>query len=168
MHRRRLLQLGAGTAALLALAGGGLALLRPGLQGGRLAAAGAAVFHAVARAVLDGSLPVDAAARDQALQAHLARLEATIGGLSPYTRTELSRLLSLLGSAPGRVALAGVHADWPQASVAELQHGLQSMRSSSLELRQQAYHALRDLTNAAYYADTTVWPLLGYPGPRSL
>ena len=42
------------------------------------------------------------------------------------------------------------------------------MRTSTLELRQQAYHALRDLTNAAFYANPDVWPLLGYPGPDAV
>jgi hypothetical protein len=49
-----------------------------------------------------------------------------------------------------------------------VQSALQAMRSSRLELRQQAYHALRDLTNAAYFADAATWAALGYPGPRSL
>ena len=55
-----------------------------------------------------------------------------------------------------------------QASVAQLQASLQSMRTSSLQLRQQVYHALRDLTNAAYFSDPTTWSQLGYPGPREL
>jgi hypothetical protein len=42
------------------------------------------------------------------------------------------------------------------------------MRQSSLLLRRQAYGALRDLTHAAYFADATTWPLLRYPGPRTL
>ena len=37
-----------------------------------------------------------------------------------------------------------------------------------LALRQQAYHALRDLTNAAHYADPQIWALMGYPGPRAV
>jgi hypothetical protein len=42
------------------------------------------------------------------------------------------------------------------------------MRVSSLALKQQAYQALRDLTNAAYYADPSAWNVLGYPGPKAL
>jgi hypothetical protein len=168
MQRRRLLQLGLGATALLAVAGGGYALLRPGLRGAQLAPAGAAVFHAVARAVLDGSLPADAGQRDAALAAHLLRVEAAIGAFPAATRAELSQLLSRLGSTPGRLGLAALRDDWPQASVADLQQAMQGMRLSSLALRQQAYHALRDLTNAAYYADPGVWPLMGYPGPRPL
>jgi hypothetical protein len=49
-----------------------------------------------------------------------------------------------------------------------VQAALQSMRSSTLIVRRQAYSALRDLTHAAYFADRSTWPLMGYPGPRSI
>lgn len=168
MRRRSLLQLGLGGATLFALAGGGVALWQPGLVAGRLSRQGRTVFHAVARAVLDGSLHADPAARDAQLQAHLDRLDATVAGLPGASRTELSQLLALLGTPPGRIALAGLHTDWREAGVPELQQALQTLRHSRLTLRRQAYHALRDLTNAAFYADASTWPRLGYPGPRPL
>ncbi|HET7794204.1 MAG TPA: hypothetical protein VFL64_12555 [Rhizobacter sp.] len=166
MQRRRFLQLGLGAAAALAVAGGGFALLQPGLQEGRLTEAGRAVFSAVARAVLDGSLPADDASRTQAMRAHLNRLDDTLSAFPQGTQSELSQLLALLAAAPGRLALTGLAATWEAATVPQIQQALQGMRISSLGLKQQAYHALRDLTNAAYYADPSTWPLLGYPGPR--
>jgi hypothetical protein len=168
MQRRSLLKLGAASAALLAVAGGGLALLQPGLAQGRLTPASRGVFHAVARVVLDGSLPAAGAERDALLQAHLARLDAVLAAFPDATRAELSQLLALLVSSPGRTLLAGLHADWDAASRDELAQAMQGMRTSSLALRQQTYHALRDLTNAAFYADAAAWPLLGYPGPAAL
>ena len=42
------------------------------------------------------------------------------------------------------------------------------MRVSSGTTRQQVYHALRDLTNAAWFADAGSWDLLGYPGPQAV
>ena len=172
VERRKLFQLGLGAAALLAVAGGGMALLRPGLSNGRLTAAGRAVLGGVARAVLDGSLPAempaDRATRALALEAHLSRVDAAVAAFPAPTQAELSQLLALLATAPGRIALAGLNTDWNQAGVAELQRALQDMRTSGLALRQQAYHALRDLTNAAFYADAGAWPLLGYPGPASV
>lgn len=168
MQRRTLLKLGLGSAVVLAAAGGGLALLRPGLEGTKLSVGGRAMFGAVARAVLDGMLPAAEAARDAAVQAHLGRLDDTIAMLAPATRGELSQLVALLGSLPGRKWLAGLDADWPDASPAQVQAALQSMRASTVALRQQAYHALRDLTNAAYFADPGTWPAIGYPGPRAL
>lgn len=168
MRRRTLLQLGLGSAALLAVAGGGLALMRPGLVEGRLSAPARSVFRAIAIGVLDGSLPAAGPARDAALDAHLRRLDDTLAGFAPATQAELSQLLALLATAPGRLSLAGLDTDWLQAKPAEVQQALQSMRTSRLALRQQAYHALRDLTNAAYYADPQVWSLMGYPGPRAV
>jgi hypothetical protein len=168
MQRRTLLGVGVAGAALLTLAGGGLALLRPGLRDGRLAPAGRELFGAVAEAVLDGVLPVALPARRDAIDAHLSRLDVTVATLAPTARTELSQLVALLHSGPGRLAMCGMAANWADASKAEVQSALQAMRSSRLELRQQAYHALRDLTNAAYFADAATWAALGYPGPRSL
>lgn len=169
MQRRRLLQIGLGATALLALAGGGVALVQPGLLKDRMLSPRAReVMAAVARAVLDGSLPTGHAARAQALQAHLLRVQQTIDGLPGHAQRELSLLLALLGSAPGRMALAGLSADWPDASVPQLQSALQAMRTSSLTMRQQAFLALRELTNASYYADPGTWGLLGYPGPTEV
>jgi len=168
VQRRTLLQLGLGATALLAIAGSGLALLKPSLVGGRLTASAQSIFRAVGRAVLEGSLPADGVERERALEAHLTRVDDTLAAFPASTQAELSQLLSLLACAPGRLGLAGLQADWPDASLAELQRALQGMRVSRLATRQQIYHALRDLTNAAFYADPSAWPLLGYPGPQSV
>jgi hypothetical protein len=168
MQRRTLLKLGLAAATVLAATGGALSLVRPAFVDGRMTPSGRMVFEAVARAVLDGSLPQEAGLRRAALSAHLQRLDTTLSALPPATRAELAQLLALLASSPGRAALAGLHTDWPDAQVAELQDALQGMRTSSLALRQQAYHALRDLTNAAYYADPSTWSSMGYPGPRDV
>ncbi|MCM5678418.1 hypothetical protein M8A51_02610 [Schlegelella sp. S2-27] len=168
MERRTLLRLGLGSAVLLALAGGGAALLRPGLEGVRLTRAGREVLRAVTLAVLDGSLPQAAAAREQELARQIARVEEFVSALPRATRSELSQLVGLLGTAPGRVALAGLHADWTEASVPDVQQALESMRQSRLELRRQAYHALRDITNGTFYAVPEHWALMGYPGPPDL
>ena len=168
MQRRTLLKLGLGSAAVLAVAGTGVAWLRPGLAPSGLTPAGRSVFAAIARAVLDGMLPKDAVPRAAAIDAHLRRLEATIAGLPRHARDELSQLLALLASPPGRIAFAGLTPAWDDADVPSLQASLAGMRDSSLSLRQQAYHALRDLTNAAYFADPAAWAALQYPGPVAL
>ena len=153
---------------MLALAGGTLALLRPGLQQGRLSTGGREMFAAVARGVLADLLPAEPEARARALQAHLQRLDDTIAGLPPALQAEIDELVTLLASTPGRLALAGLRPDWPQASEGELQAMLQGLRVSSLQLRQQLYHALRNLTNGAYFADASTWQAIGYPGPRAV
>jgi hypothetical protein len=52
--------------------------------------------------------------------------------------------------------------------VAEIEAALRRMRHDDAALRQQAYHALRDLSNAAFYAEPAHWSLLGYPGPTPI
>lgn len=169
MQRRTLLGLGVAGTALMALAGGGAALMYEQAWGdGTLLPAGRRVLAAIARALLDGSLPVDAAAQSAAIESHLTRMEATLNALPPHTPNEFANLLALLSIPPLRVALAGSSTAWERASVADLQASLQSMRRSSLLLRRQAYAALRDLTHAAYFAEPLTWPLLHYPGPRSV
>lgn len=169
MRRRTLLGLGLVGGTLLALVGGGAAwLYRPAWRDGQLLAPGRRVLAAVARAVLDGSLPADTSSRDAVLEQHLIRMAQTLRVLPPHSQREVAQLLALLDTAPGRAALAGLHTDWPEASVGELQAMLRALRASSALLRRQAYAALRDLTHAAYYADPSTWVLLGYPGPRSL
>lgn len=168
MQRRTLLKLSIGAAAVLAVAGGGVALLQPGLRAGHLSEGGRSVMRAVALAVLEGVLPADASAREHALLAHLERLDAAIAAFPPATRAELSQLLGLLASAPGRVALAGLREPWPEASVQAVQQSLQGLRLSRLALKQQAYHALRDLTNATHFSDPAAWAHLGYPGPMDI
>ncbi len=168
MQRRRLLQLGLVAGATLALAGGGLALMRHGVENGRLTESGRTVFHAVGRAVLDGSLPDEPGARQIALDGLLRRLDDAITAFPAHMQAELSQLLALLASAPGRLTLGGLSRDWPDAGVPELQAALQSMRTSRLALRQQAYHALHDLTGAAYFSDPSTWAMLGYPGPLDI
>lgn len=165
MQRRRLLQLGLVAGATLALAGGGLTLMRHGVENGLLTPDGRMVFRAVGRAVLDGSLPTDPAQQSAALDGLLERLDAAIAAFPDAMQAELSQLLALLASAPGRLTLAGLNRHWPDAQVGDVQAALQSMRTSRLALRQQAYHALHDLTGAAYFSAPSTWPMLGYSGP---
>jgi hypothetical protein len=48
----------------------------------------------------------------------------------------------------------------------QVEAALQALRHSSIALRQQVYQALRELTNAAFFADTGTWALMGYRGQR--
>lgn len=159
------MQLGLGASAMLVLGGAAAWSWRPGWRDGRLTDSGRAVFAAVARAVLEGSLPPEGAAQTAALTVHLDRLGQTIAGFPAPTRNELSQLLGILSITPGRRWLTGLAVDWPEASTIAVDQALRSMRQSDQALRQQAYHALRDLTNAAFYAQPEHWPLIGYPGP---
>lgn len=168
MQRRRLLQLGLVAGATLALAGTAVSLMRHGVSNGRLTDSGRAVFRAMGRAVLDGSLPAAGPARETALDGLMSRLDDAIAAFPMHVQAELSQLLAVLASAGGRLGLAGLTRDWPEADVPQLQAALQSMRTSRLALRQQAYHALHDLCGAAYFSDPSTWAQLGYPGPLDI
>lgn len=169
MKRRSLLKLGIASGVVLAVAGGSLALLKPGLLAdGKLSPAARQLMRAVALAVFDGLLPAEAAAREARLAAHLDQLDANIAGFPPHLRGELSQLLSLLTSSGGRFTLTGLTSDWASASVADVQASLQAMSLSSLGLKQQIYHALRDLSSLVFFSNAASWPLVGYPGPREI
>jgi hypothetical protein len=169
MQRRTLLGLGVAGAAVVSLVGVGAAWMHePAWGKGRLLPPGRDVLRAVANAVLDGSLPEAHGDRGVALEDHLRRVQTTVAGMPAHVQDELGTLLSLLSMAPLRRTLAGLPVPWNEASVAQVQTALQSMRSSTLMLRRQAYGALRDLTHAAYFADPATWPLMRYPGPRTI
>lgn len=153
----------------LAAAGAGTALLAPrGWANGRLSPGAAAMWRAVALAVLDDLAPPAGPAREQALGAWIARLEATIAALPPHAQAELGQLCTLLASSAGRIALFGLGDDWERTDNTAVQARLQALRISRLSIRQQLYHALRDLTNAAWFADPGQWARIGYPGPREI
>lgn len=171
MQRRSLLGLGLAGGLVLAAAGGGAAwmLRTPAWHRGQLSPDARALLGAVAVSVLDGSLPAPGdPLREPALKAHLERFARALGTLSPATQAEVDQLLSVLNTAPGRRLLAGLASPWPQASKAEVDAALQAMRVSDTMIRRQAYHALRDLTQAAYFSDPATWAALGYPGPHPL
>lgn len=168
MQRRTLLKVGIATGTLLALAGGTLALLQPARTGGRLAPAAQAMLGALASAVLGELLSAEPAQRASALQGLVQRLEATITGMPPAMQAEVDELLTIAASTPGRYALLGVASAWDTASIDELTQALQSLRTSGLALRQQAFHALRDIINAAWFAEPATWAAIGYGGPRAM
>lgn len=171
MRRRTWLGFGIASGLVLAAGGGALALWRPGWDEGRLTPAGRELFAAVARVVLEGLLPDAAAApaaHAAAVDAHLGRLEATLAGLPPAVQAEAAELAALLLHPAGRRLFAGLATPWPQATTPELRAAMQGLRSSSLALRQQVFHALRDLTNGAWFAAPATWRAIGYPGPIAI
>ncbi|HEY0887638.1 MAG TPA: hypothetical protein VGE20_20260 [Ramlibacter sp.] len=168
MRRRGLLTLGLVSAAVLAVGGGALALLAPGVQDGKLSPRGRHVMAAIGRAMLDGSLPAGEPAVAAALEGLLARSDRLVASLPPHAQSELSQLLALLGSAGGRRALAGLGEDWHTAPVTRRQEALQAMRVSGVALRQQAYQALHEIVGSAYFSEPATWRALGYPGPLAI
>jgi len=168
MQRRSLLKLGLVSGAVLALAGGAAVLLQPGLVQGRLSPSARELFTSLGRAILQGTLPADAQARKRALAGMVERIDLLAANLPPTVQAELSQLLGLLCTAPGRLGLAGLVPAWQDASEAQVQAALDGMRFSTLALRQQAYQALHEIVGGAYFSDESAWPSVGYPGPMIL
>ena len=163
-----MLKLGLVTGAVLALAGGAVALVRPGFERGDLTAVGREVFRAIALGVLDKTLPDAAASKSAALDVLLNDVGVLIAALPAHAQAEVSQLLSILSTTIGRSGLAGLHTPWAAATAAQVQAALQDMRISSLAVRQQAYAALHDITAGAYFSKPDSWVVLGYPGPLKI
>ena len=165
MQRRQLFRLGLGSALIFGVAIQMFRSIEPAIISGRLATAGQSVFSGIARGVLEGSLPTESAALQATLAEVAKNIHGIVSGLPPAAQGELNQLLGLLHSAPGRISLAGLAQPWEAAETESIVRALEGMRTSSLALRQQAFHALRDLVNAAYYVTPEAWLALGYPGP---
>jgi hypothetical protein len=165
MQRRSLLKLGVASAVVLAIAGGTIALVQPGLVNGRMSDSARSTFGAIAKAILDGTLPTEPGAAQTALSDLLDRIDGLIAGLPTHTQAELGQLLTILPTAAGRLAITGLGTAWDKASVAEIQATLQAMRVSSLDVRKQTYNAFHDLISGPYFTDPKTWSTLAYPGP---
>lgn len=168
MQRRTLLKLSIASGAVLTLVGGAVATIKPGLDRGALTGVGLEVFRAIATGILDKTLPDEANRKIAALDALMLDINGLVSALPDHAQAELSQLLSILGTAAGRYALAGLQASWVTATVVEVQTALQGMRLSSLAVRQQAYAALHDITAGAYFSRPGNWAVLGYPGPLKI
>lgn len=168
LQRRTFLKLGFASAVVLAVAGGAVALMQPGLQQGKLTESSRLIFTRAAQAILAGTLPSDAVRNQLAITDLLDRIDTFIGGTPDHVKAELSQLLGLLGTAAGRLAIVGLSTAWDKVNVSEMTLALQGMRVSSLALRVQVYQALHDIVSASYFSGQESWAVLGYPGPREI
>jgi hypothetical protein len=166
MNRRQWLQWGALGGTALVVGGGLAAWLQPPVwHNDQLGTEAAGVMRAVGAAVLEGSLPTEPQAQRQALDALEQRLNGLIRGLPQHAHSELMQLLGLLATGAGRAGVAGLMADWPQATPQQVRDALQGMRTSRWLVRRQAYAALHDLSGGAWFSAPDTWAFLGYPGP---
>lgn len=165
--RRRLLQVGLGGAALLAIGGLGLTLWRPG--GNRtppttlLALDGNSwlVLAAVASRVAPGIEGFPSA--DEIGVA--SKVDALLHGTHPATVAEIRRLLGLLENPVGGLLLDGRIGSFTGASPEDQDAILRGWRDSEVGIKRAGYKALAGLCASAYFADPRVYPHLGYPGP---
>lgn len=166
-NRRTFLKVGALGALALAAGGGIYRYIHPPGPQQRFVLDGEAkaALDAIVPAMLAGALPLDAAARAQAVAATTERVHQAILGLPLNAQKEIQDLFGLLAIGPARRALTGVADGWQHAKPEQVSAFLQSWRFHSLEMLQTAYHALHDLIIGSWYADPSTWEAIGYPGP---
>ena len=165
LQRRTLLKLGIASAVVLAVAGGAVALMQPGLQNGKLSEGARLIFARAGETILAGTLPTDEGPKQIAINSLLDRIEAFIAGTPDHVQAELSQLLGLLNTAAGRRGVVGLSPGWHDATVPEIADAFQTMRISSVSLRVQVYQAFHDIVSASYFSGQESWAVLGYPGP---
>jgi len=166
--RRRFLQVGVASAALLALV---RTLDRPARAAGGWRAIdeqAARTMAALVPVILAGTLPREDDARAKAVVAIVAEFDRLVAALAPAVQEEIGELFSVLHFPPSRIALAGLWSSVEESSAEELATFLLRWRGSRFELQRASYRALTQITQAAWYGQAESWAAIGYPGPPSL
>lgn len=143
---------------------GSTVFLRRGIADQNLTPAGKEVIRAVGLAVFNDVLPQDPVQRSDALDRHVANMDAMLGNLPPALRFEISTLIGALANMAGRMAMTGMVTSWSDASAQQVQAALEKLRLSPLAATQSIYHGLRDLSCVSFFADPQNWKLAGYNG----
>lgn len=168
LQRRSFLKLGIASAVVLAVAGGAVALLQPGLVDRKLSPSARLVMDRIAQGMLMGTLPTEGGARKKALAGILERADALIAALPNHAVAELDQLLSLIATAPGRRLLIGLATPWEATQPQQTADALLTMRDSGLALRIQAMQGLHDIVCIPYFCGDEAAAFMGYPGPRAV
>ena len=166
--RRRFLQVGVASAALLALV---RSLDRPAAAASAWRAIDdptARTMSALVPVILAGVLPAQDEARGKAVAAIVAEFDRMVGSLAPAVQEEIGELFSVLHFPPARIALAGLWSAVEDSSAEELRAFLGRWRGSRFDLQRASYRALTQITQAAWYGMPDSWPAIGYPGPPAL
>jgi hypothetical protein len=165
--RRWFLRAGLLVGGSVALFGGTVFMAR-GIRDRRLTPSGKDVVRAFGLAFLDDLLPRDPVQRAEALDRHVANVEAMLSDLPHATRLETSGLLGVLSNMAGRVAMTGMVTGWSDASVPQLQAALDKLRMSPLRDPQRVYYGLRGLCCVTFFTDSQNWKTIGYGGPNEV
>lgn len=164
--RRRWLQAGAASAALLT-AGGALRWVSGGyaLPGGEVAIALTAKEMVVVRAVVEALLPGgDGLPSGLELGVH-QRVDEEVWAQAEPVRQDLKAALMLLEHGPPLLGRFGRLSSLP---VPDRVVVLERMLLSDVGVAVQAAAALKQLCHLHYFAHPSVWPHLGYDGPWML
>ncbi len=144
---------------------GGATYWKRGVSEGVLTPEGRDIFKAVARALMWDFLPKEPAAQEARLQAHLVRVNEVLASMPGSSQVELAALLGALANLPTRWLMTGMGTSWSDASVAQINQALNTMRLHSLPTQTVPYHVLRDLSCLAFFSTPGNWSHAQYPGP---
>jgi hypothetical protein len=171
LSRRSLVKRGLLGGALLAAGGAGFLALRGGAvvappADGLLVFTPAqfAVLDAVARRMVrprKGWPTVDQVGVARAADRIAARVEAS-------AQKELQQLLGLFENGLAGFLFGGRTRPFTRLDGAEQDAVLAEWRDSRIAIRRTGFAALRTLVIAAYYQSPTVWPSAGYDGPPAI
>lgn len=116
-------------------------------------------------AVLDGALPVDAAARAQAVQQVVASFDQLLVDTSAPARAGFLQLLDLFDLGIFRGPLLGLWKSWKKSDAADAAAVLERLGGSSIGLLRGAYNGMVTMAMLAWYLEPAHQAATGYPGP---
>lgn len=124
-------------------------------------------WRATAAAVLNGSLPDDAAAREPLMQEIVARIDGAMGLMRPNVRAAVFELLDFVELSPVH-GIGGYWGAWGAATTEQATGVLQSWsRSRSTTLR-GCFSFTRGFITGTWFGMPQSWAATGYPGPPQL
>lgn len=166
LSRRRLLQVGAGGAALLAIGGAGIAL-QPSAR--RAPPAPLKVLgereYAILAAVAEGLLPPREGLPSVEEVRVAWKVDQLLATMHPAVGAELSQALLLLENGLAGLLLDGRPRPLSTCDVATRTATLDRWRTSAIPLRRTVFAAVSGLVGATYWADPRTYAFVGYPGP---
>lgn len=126
---------------------------------------GATILRAIAPVILDGCLPADPAAQQQAIAGMLADIDGYMAYLPPAVLTEALDGFRLLHFAPFRALIGGLWRDYPNATPDALADFLRGFRDSRFQLLRSTYAFLQSIVVVAWFDRPAAWAMMGYDGP---
>ncbi len=171
LSRRSLIKRGLLGGALLAAGGAGFLALR---RGGAvpLPADGLLVFTPAQFAVLDAVARRMVRPRPgwpSVEEVGVARAADRIASrVEPSARKELQQLLGLFDNALAGFLFGGRTRTFTRLDATEQDRVLAEWRDSGVAVRRTGYAALRTLVLAGYYQSPSIWPAVGYAGPPAI
>jgi len=166
--RRSLLKRGLLGGALLAAGGAGFLLLRAGKRV-PVPSAGLHVFSEAEYGVLDalahrliGNLPGWPSVEEVGVALAVDRIAERA---EPSVRAELKQLLGLFDNALAGFLFGGRTVPFTALAPAAQDRVLEEWRDSRIAVRRTGYNALRTLVLAGYFQSPLTWKPIGYPGP---